>query len=160
MPGWSSSASAWSSLVQRPCLAQRRNWREAVSGLPKRSRQGVPGRGRAAGPGVGGEPEDGVEARARVADGAAGGAALAEGRRVGLLRGRERGVAPRLRLGLGGAEEEGGEDGPLGVGERFPGPFGGVAAVVAEADHGGGRPSSETGEHNMNERVRATASCG
>ena len=39
-----SSASARSSLVQRPALAQRRNWREAVSGLPKRAgsaRQGA-----------------------------------------------------------------------------------------------------------------------
>jgi len=34
MPGWSGSASARRSLVQRPCLAQRRNWRETVSGLP------------------------------------------------------------------------------------------------------------------------------
>ena len=146
--------------VQRPCLAQRRNWRETVSGLPNSGGRACQGGGRAAGPGVGGHPEDGVEPRARVADGAAGAAALADGRRVRVLRGRERGVALPLRFGLGGAEEEGGEDGPLGVGEGFPVPFGGVAAVVAEAEHGGGRPCGETREHNMNERVGATASCG
>jgi hypothetical protein len=44
-------------------------------GLAEALGERVPGRGRAAGPGVGGEPEDGVEAASRVADGAAGGAA-------------------------------------------------------------------------------------
>ena len=155
MPGWWGRPGLGGAWSRGPALAQRRNWRETVSGLPKRGREGGPGRGRAAGQGVGGEPEDGVEALARGSrmgrpagrrsrkGGASGcwAASMAASRRVS-------------HLGFGGAEEEGGEDGPLGVGERFPVPFGGVAAVVAEADHGGGRPSGETQEHNMNERLR------
>jgi hypothetical protein len=133
-------------------------------GLAEALRQGVPGRGRAAGPGVGGEPEHGVEARARVADGAAG--AAAEGHAGG---GRGRGGGRRSHgfgfgLGFGGAEHEEGEDGPLGVGERLPGPFGGVAAVLAQAavrgwagvGHGGGGGSDRTGERNTNLSEKAT----
>ena len=152
MPGRSGSARASRSLVQRPWLGPAAELAGDGVGLAEALGEGGPGRGRAAGQGVGGEPEDGVEAGAGVADGAAGGAAVAEGWRVGVLGGLDGGLAPRLHLGFGGAEDEGGEDGPLGVGERFPGPFGGVAAVVAEADHGGGRPSREALEHNMNER--------
>ena len=160
MPGWSGSASAPRSLVQRPCLAQRRNWRETVSGLPNLGGRAAQGGRGATGQGVGGEPEDGVEPGAGVADGAAGGTAVAEGWHVGVLGGLDGGLTPRLHPGFGGAEDEGGEDGPLVVGERFPVPFGGVAAVVAEADHGGGRRSSETRERNMNERLRAKDCCG
>ena len=89
-PGWPSGGTG-----ARRCRACR-------SAPGARARAGARGR-----VGVGGEPEDGVEARARVADGAAGGAALADGRRVRVLRGCERGVALPLRFGLGGAEEEG-----------------------------------------------------
>ena len=107
MPGWSSSARAWRSLVQRPCLAQRRNWRDAVSGLPKRSGSACQGGGA--------RPGRVWAASQKTASSLARGSRTGRpaGRRAGrsggfgVLGGRERGLAPRLLLGLGGAEEEG-----------------------------------------------------
>ena len=139
MPGRLLSARASRSLVQRPCLAQRRNWRETVSGLPKAGGRAAQGGG--AGQGVGGEPEDGVEPRAGVADGAAGGASVGNGGSVGVLGGGELGLALPLGLDLGGTVEKGGEDAPFVVGELLPGALGGVAAVKAEAElHGAPTP--------------------
>ena len=86
MPGYSGSAKARSRRDQSPALAQRRKRREAVSGLPNSDGRACQG-GRAR-PGLGGEPEDGVERLAGVADGPA---------------------------GAGGAEHERGKDGPLVV---------------------------------------------
>ena len=78
-------------------------------GLAELRRQVGPGREGAAG--LGGEPEDGVQTPARGADGAPGGVAVDEGRK----------------------------DGPLVVGERFPGALRRVAAVGLVRSMGVGR---------------------
>ena len=85
---------------------------------------------------------------------------MGDGGGVRVLGGGELSLALGLGPGFGGAVEKGGQDGPVVVAQRFPGPFGGVAAMVSEADHGGGRPYGETQEHNMNGRLRATECCG
>lgn len=111
LPAAWSRAPPWPSggIGGRRCRVCRRPW-------AGRSR----GRG-AAGPGVGGEPEDRVQAVARVADRAAGGVAVDEWR----------------------------DDSPLVVGEFLPGAFGRVAMAGVEAQHRR-LPPDEARKHNMN----------
>ena len=153
MPGRSGSARAWRSLVQRPCLGPAAELAGDGVGLAELGRERGPGRGRAAGQGVGGEPEDGVEPRAGVADGAAGGAAVAEGWRVGVLGGLDAGLASCLASRLRRRGRGRGRGRPIRRRRAVP-------SSVRGSSGGGGRsgswrccrPSGETPEHNMNER--------